>query len=52
MDDFLAVILISGLVNLVSVAKLTIHHYRSIYTASMGFFPYSTEIRHNSKSRQ
>ena len=31
--------------NLVKFTKLTVHHYRVIYTASMGFFPYGTEIR-------
>ena len=32
-----------NLVNLVKIAKLTVHHYQAIYTASMGFFPYSTQ---------
>ena len=34
-----------NLANLIRITKLTVHHYEAIYTASMDFFPYSTEIR-------
>ena len=41
-------ILIWRFVNVTKIAKLTVRHYRAIYTTSMGFlefFPYSIEIR-------
>ena len=33
------------LVNLIMITKLTVHYFWAIYTTSMGFSPYSTEIR-------
>ena len=40
---YLAVILIWWF-DLVKITKLTVRYYRAIYAASMGLFPYSTEI--------
>ena len=34
-----------GLVNLIEIVKLTVRYHRAIYTASMGFSPYNTEMR-------
>ena len=34
-----------SLANFVGITKLTVHHYRAIYTASIDFSPYSIEIR-------
>ena len=37
-----------SLTYLMKIVNLTVRHYQAIYTASMGFFTYSTEI-HQSK---
>ena len=34
-----------SLENLIKISKLPVHHYQPIYTGSMSFFPYSTELR-------
>ena len=43
---YMVMIWFGSLSNLIKITKLTVRHYRAIYTTSMGFFPcmYGTEI--------